>query len=347
MRKLATIRRVLELSPIEGADLIEVALVDGWRTVVKKGEFQVGDLAVYFEIDSWIPKAVAPFLFKGKVYNGVEGARLQTVRLRGQISQGLLLTLSILPEPLEQFGVYGPCSDAEGIDVTVALGVQLWEPPPPKQQSFNPGRPAGNFPPFLRKTDQERVQNLRGDLARWQGGFWEESEKLDGTSFTAFVHEGRQGVCSRNFEIKEDDDGAPGLYWKMARETGIFDHIAEGQAVQGEIVGPGVCGNKYGLTEHRLYVFDVFSIAEQRYLLPGERTKWLCDAHAREPAHKWHHVPVRTVRTTPESVDAALAAAEFTSALADVPAEGLVFKSLTDGRSFKAISNEWLLKYKA
>lgn len=97
MRKLVTIRIIKELLPIEGADLIETAVVDGWKVVVKKGEFNIDDAVVYCEIDSWIPTEVAPFLTKpGKeprVYNGIKGEKLKTVRLRGQLSQGLILPL--------------------------------------------------------------------------------------------------------------------------------------------------------------------------------------------------------------------------------------------------------------
>ena len=96
MRKLATIRRIADIQPIEGADAIEVAVVDGWRVVVKKDEFTVGDLAMYLEIDSWVPHELAPFLSKGhepREYNGVKGERLKTIRLRGTTSQGLLLKI--------------------------------------------------------------------------------------------------------------------------------------------------------------------------------------------------------------------------------------------------------------
>ncbi|MFK5284265.1 hypothetical protein ACI3PL_32265, partial [Lacticaseibacillus paracasei] len=76
------------IDPIPGADAIEVATVDGWQVVVKKGDFQVNELAVLCEIDSWVPKAVAPFLCKSvKAFNGVEGERLRTIKLRGQLSQ--------------------------------------------------------------------------------------------------------------------------------------------------------------------------------------------------------------------------------------------------------------------
>ena len=99
-RKMATIRRIDAIGPIDGADAIEVATVGGWKVVVKKGEFKPDQLAVYCEIDSWIPSAVAPFLTKPghfpKVYEGVEGEKLRTIKLRGQLSQGLLLPLTIL-----------------------------------------------------------------------------------------------------------------------------------------------------------------------------------------------------------------------------------------------------------
>lgn len=99
-RKLACVKRIDDLLPIEGADKIEVAVVGGWKVVVKKGDFKKGELAVYLEIDSWVPTEVAPFLTKSghepKEYNGVKGERLRTVKLKKQISQGLLLPISVL-----------------------------------------------------------------------------------------------------------------------------------------------------------------------------------------------------------------------------------------------------------
>ena len=94
-RKLACVKRIDDLLPIEGADKIEVAVVGGWKVVVKKGDFKKGELAIYLEIDSWVPTEVAPFLVKAgnkpKEYNGVKGEHLRTVKLKKQISQGLLL----------------------------------------------------------------------------------------------------------------------------------------------------------------------------------------------------------------------------------------------------------------
>ena len=90
MRKLASIQKIIDLEPIEGADAIEKATVLGWQLVVKKGEYQVGDLMVYFEIDSLLPERPEFEFMKAR------GMRVRTIRLRGQVSQGICFPLSIL-----------------------------------------------------------------------------------------------------------------------------------------------------------------------------------------------------------------------------------------------------------
>jgi RNA ligase (TIGR02306 family) len=151
-RKMATIRKIDEIRPIEGADAIEAAVIGGWVVVIKKGEFRAGDLAVYLEIDSWVPHAVAPFLSKGqepREFNGVKGERLRTVKLRGQVSQGLLL-------PIE---TAFPGSDRRfwwsqvNVDISERIGIQKWEAPIPASLS---GDVEGVFPTVVPKTDQER-----------------------------------------------------------------------------------------------------------------------------------------------------------------------------------------------
>ena len=138
-RKLASIRRITDIQPIKGADALVVATVDGWKVVVKKDEFKVGDLAVYIEIDSLVPHELAPFLSKGqepREYNGVKGERLRTIKLRGQVSQGLL----IKPEFHELFDALSIVGLArkdgakpirigicEGSDVTDLFGIQKCE----------------------------------------------------------------------------------------------------------------------------------------------------------------------------------------------------------------------------
>ena len=198
MRKMATIRKIDALLPIVGADAIECAVVGGWTCVVKKGEFTVGDLAVYLEIDSWVPTELAPFLSKGKEpreFEGIKGERLRTVKLRGQLSQGLLLPLEPTCTSIESELI-------EGLDVSLPLNIVKWERPMNAQLA---GMAKGNFPSLIPKTDQERCQNLVTEIAqaitdRLQ---FEVTEKLEGSSMTVYLIDGVFGVCSRNLDLKE------------------------------------------------------------------------------------------------------------------------------------------------
>lgn len=140
-RKLARIVEIDEIHAIPEADAIECARIGGWPVVVKKDEFQVGDRALYIEIDAWVPEELAPFLFEGKEFNGVKGARLRTKKLRGQISQGLLLSMSTLAQHPKC-----PCIVSVGEDLTEVLGIQKWELPVDPQLR---GLAKGNFPSFI------------------------------------------------------------------------------------------------------------------------------------------------------------------------------------------------------
>jgi hypothetical protein len=170
-RKLSTVQRVAKILPIPDADAIEIAMINSWKVVVKKGEYKEGDLCIYCEIDSFLPiREEFEFLRKSsyKKMGDQEGFRLKTIRLRQQISQGLLLPLSILEGEEEmKIGIskqphgdqlqLGPYDDAliieEGTDVTKLLGIMKYEPPIPASLA---GKVKGNFPSWARKTDQER-----------------------------------------------------------------------------------------------------------------------------------------------------------------------------------------------
>jgi len=229
MRKMASIRRIDSVRPIPGADAIECARVGGWDVVVKRDEFQAGDLAVYCEIDSWIPHELAPFLSKGsepRVFEGVPGERLRTVKLRGQVSQGLLL-------PLDPTCANIVSKLFEGLDVSAPLNIQKWEAPVPAQLA---GDVRGAFPSFVPKTDQERIQNLTEEFDSWSKLTWEVTEKLDGSSMTVYFNNGDFGVCSRNWNLSETQGNS---MWQQARRYDLQQVFArEGNfAVQGEIIG--------------------------------------------------------------------------------------------------------------
>ena len=334
MRKLASIRKIASIRPIPEADAIECVTVDGWDVVTKKGEFSVGDLVVYLEIDSWVPTELAPFLSKGKEpreFNGVKGERLRTVKLRGQISQGLILPLTVLPHSLGfEYGAN------EGEDVTGWLCIQKWERPINPQLA---GSPKGNFPSFIPKTDQERIQNIKHVLED-PNERYEVTIKLDGSSFTAYHRDGEVGVCSRNLELKPSDDNA---FWRVARKYGVLELLAArgNYAIQGELIGPGIQGNQEKLEDLEMYVFDVFDIDAQSYLTAEKRYNFLLDT-------KLQHVPIISTHTAiPQTLKKVLAMAEGPSLNPKANREGLVFKSTRNPQlSFKAISNSWLLKEK-
>ena len=377
-RKLASIRRIADIQPIEGADAIEVATVDGWKLVVKKNEFKVGDLAVYLEIDSWVPHELAPFLSKGqepREYNGVKGERLRTIKLRGQVSQGLLLSPNVFGEVVINFfndsnrwaiGLVdnGDYSEFifEGEDVTERLKIQKWEAPIPAQLQ---GQAKGTFPTgLIPKTDQERIQNCFGDIQKRAKRFatekvwnadtqtleahpvivpkdfkeptYEVTMKLDGSSCTIFRWEGELRVCSRNLELKINEENADNTFVAMALKIG--DKIPNGIAFQGELMGPGIQGNREGFAEHKFFVFDVFDIVKHEYLPPMMR-RHVCERRGLD------HVPMYdAAKFAPNSVEEGLALAEGPSINHKIR-EGLVWKCNEDPSfSFKTISNQFLLK---
>jgi RNA ligase (TIGR02306 family) len=344
-RALVTVQRIAELLPIQGADKIELARVRGWQVVVKKGEFRVGDKCAFFEVDSFLPYDDARYSFlmeKGTiVYGGKRGVRLRTIRLRGQLSQGLAL-------PLSQFLIGEP---NDGTDITDKCGVVKWDRPIPANLR---GKIAGNFPPFIPKTDQERIQNLFHDPVRSPmlpqnlENWYEISLKLDGTSMTVYLDKGGHfGVCSRNFELKEEEGS---LYWQAARklqleeklraafESSLADGSFQGLAIQGELMGPGIQGNQEKFTDHAFFVFDVYDIGNKTYLPSQFRIKF-CEQL------QLHHIPLGGVvqLRTDTTLDELLQLAEGDSINQTVLREGVVLKCVQDpSYTFKIINNRWL-----
>ena len=353
MRKLATIRTIEEIKPIEGADAIEAARVDGWWVVIKKGEYAVGATVIYLEIDSWVPQELAPFLVKGAIpreYNGVKGERLRTVKLRGQISQGLILPLynyeptAAAMQAYHSTRPYDP--DETHFDVSEVLGIQKWEP---EVAASMRGTIRGNFPSWLRKTDQERIQNCYKDVSKKFDSYWIGEEKLDGSSMTVGVLGDEVHVCSRNLSIKLDD--VENTFVKTALSTNAISALmsyGKNIALSGELIGPGIQGNKYALTNHQWHIFDVYDVDSGRYMTPVERDDVLNDLMKMHDL-KVHKVPLVTgCPLNGMSVDDLLKHAEGESALNHkTQREGIVWKCFDDGDlSFKAISNAWLIKNK-
>ena len=338
-RKMATIRRIDGVKPIPDANAICAYQVGGWWVVDSIGKYQVGDLAVYCEVDSFIPTKIAPFLTKPdqypKVFEGVQGERLKTVRLRGQLSQGLII-------PVGRFNSDHNAMYVEGYDVSADLGIVKYEAPIPACLA---GEVKGMFPGYIPKTDQERIQNLSVELAEWVrlGYTFEKTEKLDGTSMTAFMVDGVFSICSRNLELKPNPDNS---MFKAALKQNLEAKLAQSGrnlALQGELIGNGIQGNKYKFTDQGFYVFDIYDIDAKRYLTPAERKAFVSE---------WNiaHVPVfqSAVSLDGLTIDMLLKHAEGKSVMGDITGpeqEGLVYKCHENPEvSFKCISNKFLLK---
>jgi RNA ligase (TIGR02306 family) len=263
-----------------------------------------------------------------------EGFRLKTIRLRGQVSQGLILPMSV-------FGDFG-WTAYEGLDVTERLAIVKYEPPIPAELA---GKVRGNFPGFLHKTDEERVQNLTKDYAKWveEGLDFYVTEKLDGSSATFYLRDDLFGVCSRNLDLEETEGNT---FWKVARELKLEEKLRENGrnlAIQGELIGEGIQGNPYKIKGHTVKFFNVFDIDFQTYYgLP----MFLATM---QHGLKLETVPFLTNLTMklPETIDEMLAYADGKSVLNDrFDREGVVIRSMDRKISFKAISNKFLLNEK-
>ena len=344
-RKLATIRKIKEINPIEGADAIELAVVDGWQVVLAKNVgHQVGDLVVYCEIDSFLPiEPEFEFLRKSsyKKMGDQEGFRLKTIKLRGQISQGLILPYSVIP--IAQFATAADLP--EGMDVSEMLGIVKYEPPIPAQLA---GRVKGSFPSFLRKTDEERIQNLEKEYTEWtlssKHQFYA-TEKLDGSSFTCYIKNGEFGVCSRNMDLLETEDNT---FWAVARKLDLENKLrsfGKNLCFQGEMVGSGIQGNHYNMKDQTVFFYNIFLIDEREYVGYDEFRNMLFDLDlACVPVLSYpFNFPADSEAAFP-TVSALLRSAEGKSVLNDkVEREGLVIRSMDRTISFKVISNKFLL----
>lgn len=376
-RVMAHIELINNITPIEGADNIEVAHVLGWQVVVRKAEnYSVGNKIIYVEIDSRCPSTAewAQFL-------APRNYRVKTIKLRGQISQGLILPISILP----------PGQYVVGQDVAKVLGIEKIQedyvaPAVTPEQRMKSKRPdlfkkkwfktmmryawfrkvafklmfrrapkEGRFPTqfeFVKKTDEIRVQSWPEVLEHKEPMIV--SEKLEGSSST-FILERKYGkhykfyVCSRNVcqtsEAKKcfyDEN----IYWIIANKYNIRDKLVclmnshpdwKYCAIQGETIGPKICGNIYELEDYDFYVFNFIDSQSGRYgslaakdLIENSGLKFV-------PILSGDYI-------LPDSVEEMLEYADGTSTIFPTMREGLVIRSQQGDISFKAVSNKYLLK---
>lgn len=330
LRKLVTIQEIKDIRPIKDADEIEVVRVLGWAVVVKKGEFKVGDKVIYAEIDSLFPQQEEFEFLRNNQF------RIRTIKLRGQVSQGICFPLSMLPEGDYQIGD----------DVTELMGVIKYEPPIP---ACLDGKVKGAFPSFLAKSNEARVQVLQDRLTKFKGVKCVYSEKLDGASATYYLKDGEFGACSRSLDLIKDDRNT---YWQMVEKYDVENKLrslGRNIAIQGELIGDGIQSNKYklGKNERRLYLFNIFDIDKFEYLRYEEFVSLVNELNM-------DTVPFIDVDfKLTDDIDELIELSKGSSALnKNTRREGIVIKSyeeindMGERVSFKAINPDFLIKYK-
>jgi len=333
MRSLVTIQKVKKISAIPDSDFLELAHIMGWQCVVKKNEFKEGDTGVYFEVDSFLPLDDRYEFLRNSSYRDNEdngkGFRIRTVKLRGQLSQGLLLPLEKFPE-LEGSG--------EGADVTEKLNVKKWYIP----ETANPGGTIiGERPSGIPSSDEIRIQSALELIEQLKGKPYYITTKMDGTSGIVYFIDGKIGCCSRNKEIKDEESA---LYWTPVYRYGLKDKLSQlgkNLILTGEICGPGVQKNKLRLASIEWYVFDVFDWNTRKYLPYDQACKICADLG----------IPLVPLEEQGEFFDYSLeqllekSKGKYASGL---DKEGIVVRNSLNPKeiSFKVLNNDALLKEK-
>ncbi len=350
VRQLVTIQSIDKIIKHPNADRLYIATIGLWEMITAE-PLNVGDEVLFFEIDSMMPLSDSRYEFlRGrhqKVVNGREYSRLRTMRLRKELSQGLIIPISHFSTELKQFA--HPDNTAHLQDI---LGVIKYEKPAWLTRGKGSNPEIGNsFPDDIPKTDQERVQNC---VRQYQDAFvadetFEASYKLHGSSITILVRNNELEVCSRNYSLRIPNvfewDVVTNHFIDTAIRSGIIFrlimlHVATGRniAVQGEIFGEGINDNFENIKGHDINIFDVFDIDKQRYMLPNERMEFLRE-------HNIQSVPIFDANfKLPENPRDCLKIADGDSAYNGKFREGLVFKCNTRDFSFKAVSNRFLEK---
>lgn len=380
MRKLVSVVTVENVSAIEGADNIVVVTMAGkcWKVICKKGDFAPGDSAVYFEIDSFIGVCDELEFLRDRCYkkftNSIgetveDGYRIKTIKLRGVVSQGLLIPINAETGALSDEG-YEEKYNVRHYDEVYE---KMMSQPGVLGKSLG-NNALGVFPSFIPKTDEERLQNLSvyfNDPVIEEMGF-ECTHKNDGSSMTVFYSptikpDAPYGVCSRNLQLKLDAGGkytevAAALKLESALKF-IYENSGKEIAVQGELVGPNINGNKDKYTDFNFTVFRIYDITNAKWMVPEER-------YSLVRMMGLQHVPVvipyfkdgvvteyRTVDPVKyidnmwpvqwfkllTNMDEFLAFVD-TKTIHGNPLEGMVWKSIDGTVSFKVINNRYLLK---
>ena len=366
-RKLATIQEIIDIKKINEGDKIEVAQILGWQCVVKKDEFKIGDLVVYVKIESVLPEKPEFEFLRNRKF------RIKTIKLKGQVSQGLLLPLNYLPTK----------NYKEGDDVSEILEVTKYLSRSERNELeqfekkllndknklrkflmrysffrklFVPRNEVKGFPVWVSKTDEERIQNIPQVLNQYDNNTFTVTEKIDyqSVTFTSKMLPRFGGLLSKILPIKKykfivasrnfTTNNKSTLYWQIAKKYNIEEILKENKSLtlQGEQGSAKVQDNKYGLKDIKLWVFNIYN-HDCGYHYSYAEKKAFCDKY------KLECVPLlRDNFVLPKTVEEMVELSKGKSSLANIHREGIVVRCIENGRkilSFKVINPDFLLKY--
>ncbi len=255
-RQLATVVKVLGLEEIKGADKIELAKVLGWEVVVQKDDFKIGDLAIYFSIDSILDVNNPHTKF-------LEGKRLKTKVIRKCTSQGLLGKINWLNDYTTDI-----TEITEGLDLTDIMLVKKYIHPH-EAYLYDENKNTNHIPNFIQKTSESRVQDNPQIISKMLNKEIVITLKNDGCSASYAFFNDVFYICGRNiFHTIKDSSNMH--YFYIAEKYDIEKKMREyGQniSISGEIVGPKVNGNRLKLDELDYKVFNIWNIDQQYYTM--------------------------------------------------------------------------------
>lgn len=319
MHDLAIVSTIDSIRPIEGRDRIEMATIENYNSIVTKGEYNVGDPAVYIFYDSILPADNPDFEFlRARCYSAkLDGFRIRPMKMGGEVSEGLVLPMSVLPPGKEYH---------KGDIVTDVLRIRLYEQP----EEATPANVEGAYPTMIPKSDEENIEKVFRHRDMWKDIEFYITEKVDGAAGT-WIYDSETDslrVFSHNWEV-----GESGVWFDAARNEEIKEKMkgyckSNGLAslvLQGEVIAPSVQKNIYRVSKALIYIYGMMTVEGRRYAFAD-----MVDA-CREIG--LNTVPVLAKSAyMPESIAEMLSACDGRSVLADVPREGVVWRATSTAK---------------
>lgn len=382
-RELAYVVKVDEIRPIEGADRVEVAIVNGWHIMVRKDQFKPGDLAVYFEIDSKVP-AEEPFMFLEPKHFKIKTQKY----FKGTvISQGLLMSFEDFGWEKDAYKLGDFLTQKLKVTYAVeednarkASSVDKYKKMAQRHGKLFSHQPfrwlmrrtwgkkilflffgktsdkKTGWPAWVAKTDEERVENMPWIFDNKSP--FVATEKIDGTSTTFTMKRGKFGkndfyICSRNVVFDKPDKNCfydTNVYIEMAEKYDIEKILESILTDDPTLDWVTLQGETYGAgIQKRDYGLKEHRFAGFNFITSKEG-RWDSVRAAKFMAQyniPW--VPILDENyILPDTIEELRAFSHSEGSRIDgVIKEGIVFRSQDGSMSFKCVDPEFLMKYHA